>query len=57
MLTNKKDKLFTISEFEVWEVTGYMDEEDRFVKYDLKEVNRIRKEKLEPYKKKGCTNQ
>jgi hypothetical protein len=37
---------------EVWEVTGYMDEEDRFVKYDLEEVNRIRKEKLELNKKK-----
>ena len=45
MLTNKKDGLFTISELEVWEVTGYM-EEDKFVKYDIQEINRIREEKL-----------
>ena len=51
MLTNKEDGKFTISELEVWEVTGYIDEQDQFVKYNLKEVNRIRKEKLEPYKK------
>ena len=52
MLTNKKNIYFTISELEVWEVTGYIDEEDQFIKYDLEEVNSIREEKLEPYKKK-----
>ena len=46
MLTNKKDGKFTISELEVWEVSGYMDEKDQFVKYDIEEVNRIRQEKL-----------
>ena len=46
MLTNKMDGKFTISELEVWEVTGYMDEKDQFVKYDIEEVNRIRQEKL-----------
>jgi hypothetical protein len=30
-LTKKVD-LFTISELEVWEVTGYIDEKDQFVK-------------------------
>jgi len=45
MLTNKKDGSFTISELEVWEVTEYM-EEDKFVKYDIEEINRIREEKL-----------
>jgi hypothetical protein len=33
MLTNKEDGYFSISELEVWEITGYMDEEDQFVKY------------------------
>ena len=46
MLTNKNDGKFTISELEVWEVSGYMDEKDQFVKYDIEEVNRIRQEKL-----------
>ena len=46
ILTNKKNGNFTISELEVWEITGYMDEEDQFVKYNLEEVNRIREEKL-----------
>jgi hypothetical protein len=34
MLTNKKDKGFTISEIEVWEITGYMKEKvvDEFIK-------------------------
>ena len=45
MLTNKKDGHFTISELEVWEVTGYM-EGDKFVEYDIEEINRIREEKL-----------
>ena len=52
MLTNKMDGKFTISELEVWEVTGYMDEKDHFVKYDLEEANRIREEKLDIFKKK-----
>jgi hypothetical protein len=47
-----KDGGFTISELEVWEVTGYIDEEDQFVKYDLEEVNPIREEKFEQNKKK-----
>jgi hypothetical protein len=51
MLTNKKDGGFTISELEVWEVTGYM-VEDQFVSYDKDEINRIREEKNELYKKK-----
>ena len=50
MLTNKKDGRFTISELEVWEVTGYM-EEDKFVKYDIQEINRIREKKLEQLNK------
>jgi hypothetical protein len=45
MLTNKRDGKFTISELEVWEVTGYM-EGDKFVKYDIQEISRIRREKL-----------
>jgi hypothetical protein len=43
MLTNKEDGAFTISELEVWEVTGHM--KDQFVKYDSEEVNRIREER------------
>jgi hypothetical protein len=52
MLTNKEDGDFSISELEVWEVTGYIDEQDQFVKYNLEEVNRIREKKLELNKKK-----
>ncbi len=51
MLTNKNDEGFTISELEVWEVTGYM-EEEKFVKYDIQEINRIREEKLKQLKNK-----
>ena len=34
LLTNKKDKKFTISELEVWEITGYMEKKivDEFFK-------------------------
>ena len=51
MLTNKEDGWFTISELEVWEVTGYM-EGDRFVDYYIPEIDRIRLEKLKQLKKK-----
>ncbi len=47
MLTNLKNDRFTISELEVWEVKGYM-LEDQFVEYDKEEIERIRIEKLEP---------
>jgi hypothetical protein len=43
MLTNKEDGAFTISELEVWEVTGHM--KDQFVNYDSEEVNPIREER------------
>ena len=46
MLTNLKNDKFTITELEVWEVKGYM-LEDQFVEYDKKEIERIRKEKVE----------
>ena len=46
-LTNKKDKGFTISELEVWEITGYI-LEDQFVLYEKDESNRIREVKLNP---------
>lgn len=36
MLTNKKDGKITINELEVWEVTGFIDENDQFVKYEAK---------------------
>jgi hypothetical protein len=45
ILTNKKDGWFTISELEVWEITGYM-LGDQFVKCDKEEIDRIRREKL-----------
>ena len=50
MLTNKEDGAFTISELEVWEVTGYM--KDQFVKYDSEEVNPIREERKTETKEK-----
>lgn len=46
MLTNLKNDRFTIIELEVWEVRGYM-LDDQFVEYDTKEIERIRKEKVE----------
>ena len=45
ILTSKKDGGFTISELEVWEITGYM-LGDKFVKCDKKEIDRIREKKL-----------
>jgi uncharacterized protein YxjI len=47
MLTNKRSDYFTISELEVWEITGYM-LEDQFVLYEKDESNRIRELKLNP---------
>ena len=47
MLTNKKNGDFKISELEVWEITGYM-LEDQFVLYEKDESNRIREVKLNP---------
>jgi hypothetical protein len=43
MLTNKPERefAFTISELEVWEVTGYI-LDDPYVKYDLKEIQNKR---------------
>ena len=49
MLTNKKNGDFIISELEVWEITGYM-LEDQFFYYDKEEINRIREEKLKQLK-------
>ncbi len=46
MLTNLKNDGFTISELEVWEVRGYM-LDDQFVEYDKEEIERVRKEKVE----------
>jgi uncharacterized protein YxjI len=45
MLTNKYNEKFTITELEVWEITGYM-LEDKFVLNDKKVINRIREKKL-----------
>ena len=45
MLTNKYKEKFTITELEVWEITGYM-LGDQFVKCDKEEIDRIRREKL-----------
>ena len=50
MLTNQIDGLFTISELEVWEVTGYF--EGQFFKYDIDEIRRLREIKVKPLQEK-----
>jgi len=45
MLTNKEDGDFTITELEVWEVKGYVDEE-KLVFYDTHELKKERRRKL-----------
>ena len=50
MLTNQSEWSFTISDLEVWEVTGYF--EGQFIKYDIDEIRRLREIKVKPLQEK-----